>query len=116
MKKGVQLLFTALLLSSVVFADAGGGDSGGGGAPEVVAALTELKNILCGVLGSLIMVLIVLAAIAYAAGHILGAETGARAKVWGQNILIGAGIALVIYIVAPIILGALYADVGTLSC
>ena len=108
MRRGVlSLVVLSLLLSGVVLA---------GGGTSIVEALTQLKNVLCGVFGSLVVVLIVLAAVAYSAGHILGQETGARAKVWGQNILIGAGIAAVIYILAPIILGALTGNPNIIVC
>jgi hypothetical protein len=74
---------------------------------RVTAALDTLKGILCGFFGALITALIVLAAISYAAGNIMGAETGARAKVWATNMIIGAAIGVVLYIVAPIVLQTL---------
>jgi uncharacterized membrane protein len=74
---------------------------------RVTTALQELKKIVCQFFAALITVCIVLAAIAYAAGNIMGAETGARAKVWATNLIIGAAIGVVMYIVAPIVLGKL---------
>ncbi len=73
--------------------------------------LKQLKETIKGFFGALIAVLIVLAAIAYAAGNMLGSDAGARAKVWGQNLLIGAGISLVVYVVAPMVLNAISPDV-----
>ncbi len=74
---------------------------------KVTQALDTLKDIVCQFFGALITVCIVLAAIAYAAGNVMGAEAGARAKVWATNLIIGAAIGVVLYIVAPVVLGAL---------
>jgi hypothetical protein len=74
---------------------------------NITQALTSLRDIVCQFFGALIMVCIVLAAIAYAAGNVMGAEAGARAKVWATNLIIGAAIGVVLYIVAPLVLGAL---------
>ncbi|MEM4295344.1 MAG: hypothetical protein QXS91_00880 [Candidatus Anstonellales archaeon] len=74
---------------------------------NVTNALGSLKTIICGFFGALITVAIVLAAIAYAAGNVMGAEAGARAKVWATNLIMGAAIGVVIYIVAPLVLSTL---------
>jgi cellulose synthase/poly-beta-1,6-N-acetylglucosamine synthase-like glycosyltransferase len=74
---------------------------------NITQALISLKDIVCQFFGALIMVCIVLAAIAYAAGNVMGAEAGARAKVWATNLIIGAALGVVLYIVAPLVLGAL---------
>jgi hypothetical protein len=82
---------------------------------NVTNALSSLKSILCGFFGALITALIVLAAISYAAGNIMGAETGARAKVWATNMIIGAAIGVVLYIVAPLVLGVLSGSPNQIS-
>ncbi|RME80189.1 MAG: hypothetical protein D6769_00205 [Methanobacteriota archaeon] len=103
-----NIVFVALLALSVLFASP---------TASVTAALSTLGDFVCNILGTLVGVLVVLAAVAYAAGHIMGQETGARAKVWAQNLLIGAGIGLVIYLVAPLILNQLLPSAGaTFSC
>ncbi|MDD5023397.1 MAG: hypothetical protein PHU63_04475, partial [Candidatus ainarchaeum sp.] len=53
------------------------------------------------------LILVVLAAIIYAAGQVLGAETRARANVWATSMFVGAVIGGLIYLVVPVFLGAL---------
>jgi len=56
--------------------------------------------------------LVVLAGVVYAAGEMTGAETRARAHTWATGMLMGAVIGLVIILLAPTILEALYSGVS----
>jgi cytochrome b subunit of formate dehydrogenase len=98
----LKKVFLIVLFVSGVFVSFAGGK-----ATQVTLALQTLKSIVCQFFGALITVCIVLAAIAYAAGNVMGAEAGARAKVWATNLIIGAAIGVVLYIVAPPVLETL---------
>ena len=104
-KRILVLLFSVFLIGIVFFLSFARAT----GTARVTAALETLRQIVCQFFGALITVCIVLAAIAYAAGNVMGAEAGARAKVWATNLIIGAAIGVVMYIVAPLVLGALSA-------
>jgi hypothetical protein len=54
------------------------------------------------------MLMVVLAGVIYAGGQIMGAETRARANVWATACLTGALIAILIVVVAPPVLNAIY--------
>ena len=58
------------------------------------------------------MLLIILAAVIYAAGQIMGAETRARANVWATACVVGALIAILIAVIAPPVLQAIYNPSG----
>ena len=90
-------LFALMFLSNVVFASPAG-------AASLEKAAQELSKLICNLLSSIVLILVVLAALAYTAGHVMGSETGARAKVWAQNMILGAVIGLIIYAAAPFIL------------
>ena len=79
--------------------------------PAVHASIQSGLMSLCTMsqmlLGVVVMVLIVLAGVIYAAGQVLGAETRARAAVWATAMLTGAVIGAVIYLVTPIIIRAM---------
>jgi uncharacterized membrane protein len=74
---------------------------------------------LCASLKSLLpvaaMLMIIIAGVIYAAGQIMGAETRARANVWATAALTGALIAILIVVVAPPVLNAIYAGQGTIN-
>ncbi len=67
-------------------------------------------NTLHGALAVGMMLLIVLAAIVYAVGQVMGAETRARASVWATAMFVGALIGALIYIILPYILSCLAPD------
>ncbi|MFA6489895.1 MAG: hypothetical protein WCT52_04420 [Candidatus Micrarchaeia archaeon] len=56
------------------------------------------------------MLMILVAAIIYSAGQVMGAETRARANVWATAALTGALIGILIYALAPGILGVIYGN------
>ncbi|MEM4554356.1 MAG: hypothetical protein QXT25_00705 [Candidatus Anstonellaceae archaeon] len=62
------------------------------------------------------MTMIVLSAVIYATGQMMGAETRARANVWATSCLTGALIGILIATVAPKVLQMLAPPGTTLSC
>lgn len=55
-------------------------------------------------MGAIVFALIIMAAIVYAAGQVLGAETRARASVWATAMIVGAVIGIIIFVLLPSIL------------
>ena len=66
-----------------------------------------------GILGVGIMLMIILAGVIYAVGQVMGAETRARATVWGTAMLLGALIAAIIYVIVPPILQSMLQSAST---
>jgi len=54
------------------------------------------------------LLLVVLAAIVYAVGQVMGAETRARASVWATAMFTGAIIGALLYILLPFVLSKLF--------
>jgi hypothetical protein len=79
-------------------------------------AISQLCVSLLSLLPVVAMMMLVLAGVIYASGQIMGAETRARANVWATACLTGALIAILMVVVAPSVLQAIYADQGTISC
>ena len=77
---------------------------------SIQSGLCELYNMVNQLLAVVVFVLIVVAAIIYAAGQVMGAETRARASVWATSMIIGAVIGIVIYLLVPMILGTMLGD------
>ena len=74
---------------------------------SIESGLCELYNMVNQLLAVVVFVLIVTAAIVYAAGQVMGAETRARASVWATSMIIGALIGIMIYLLVPTILGTM---------
>ncbi|MBD3389664.1 hypothetical protein GF415_01780, partial [Candidatus Micrarchaeota archaeon] len=68
---------------------------------SISAGLCELYDMVSTLLAVVVFVLIVVAAIVYAAGQVMGAETRARASVWATSMIVGAIIGIVIYLLVP---------------
>ena len=83
---------------------------------SISAGLCQLYIMVQQLLAVVVFVLIVVAAIIYAAGQIMGAETRARASVWATSMIIGAVIGIVIYLLVPMILGTMLAQDLTTVC
>ena len=98
-------LFLLLNLASVVFATAAD--------TPIVSSLKEVCNTARNVLAVGIMIMVILAAVVYAVGQIMGAETRARATVWGTAMMTGALIGIAIYILVPYIVGAIASGKST---
>ena len=78
-----------------------------GQANKIEQALNDLRGFFCTILPIAIMLMIVAAAVIFAIGQIMGAETRARANVWATNMMIGVIIGAVIYVLVPYLLGTL---------
>lgn len=59
------------------------------------------------------IIMIVLAALVYALGQMLGAETRARATVWATAMFTGAIIAAIIYVIAPWVISMIMTGQGS---
>jgi uncharacterized membrane protein len=105
----MRKLWAFLLLVAVGIASA---NSGLGRLQTTVGDLCTALQTLLPVVA---MLMVVVAGVIYAAGQIMGAETRARANVWATAALTGALIALLIYAIAPTVLGSLM-NGGALSC
>ncbi len=102
-----RLLSTMLalaILSSIAVAQTAGGLGG------LSTALTTLCQGIKGLIPIVAFLMIVSAGVIYAAGQLLGAETRARASVWATAMLVGAVIGLLIVVITPPILEAMYSD------
>ena len=95
-----NLLMFALLLSLM-------GLSLAASTGDISNALTQLCGFFNTILPMGIMVVIVLAGIVFAVGQTMGAETRARANVWATNLIIGAIIGAVVYVLAPWFIGVI---------
>ena len=62
------------------------------------------------------MLMVLLAAVIYATGQMMGAETRARANVWATAALVGAIIAILIVVIAPPVLKILYGGTTDITC
>ncbi|MCP4648212.1 MAG: hypothetical protein GY852_10865, partial [bacterium] len=83
-----SVIMLTLTLFGMVFATA-----------SIEAGLCELYTLVNTVLTVVIFLLIVTAAVVYAGGQLLGAETRARASVWATSMFIGALIGVLIYVI-----------------
>ncbi len=98
-QQALQGLFIFLSLLSITFAASTPANIG----TSMMAFCGTLK----GALAVGMMLLIVLAAITYAVGQVMGAETRARASVWATAMFTGALVGALIYIIMPYIISLL---------
>jgi hypothetical protein len=84
--------------------------SGGAG---LQSAMKQLCNTARTFLGIGAMLLVVIAAVIYAVGQVLGAETRARASVWATAMLTGAVIGLIIFLLVPSIVAVIMGGTQT---
>jgi hypothetical protein len=86
---------------------------------SMLSGLSSGLNSFCVSVKSLLpiaaMLMVVLAGVIYAGGQIMGAETRARANVWATACLTGALIAILIVVVAPPVLNAIYTGQGSVT-
>jgi len=106
----LRLLFFAALIFSTSLVSAGG-----------VAQTMFAINNLCSSMTSLLpvagMLMIMVGAVVYAAGQVMGAETRARANVWATTCLTGALVAMLIAAISPSVLTTIYGkNVGCYQC
>ena len=104
-------IILSVLMVSVAFSQ------GGTATTQISRALNDLRDVFCGILPALIGALVLFAAVIFAAGQMVGAETRARANVWATNMLIGAAIGILVYVLVPWFLGMLFSGAGwTITC
>ena len=98
--KGIKLLFIILPALPLLSAVSG------------VSALSSALGSLCSGLTSMLpvaaMLMTMLAAVIYAAGQMMGAETRARTNVWSTAALTGAMMAILISVASPSVMGMVY--------
>ena len=99
MKKSAVLAVLAVFASSLFAVS---------GLSSVSSAMNSLCVGLTQMLPVAAMLMVILAGVIYAAGQIMGAETRARANVWATACLTGALMAILIAVVSPSVLGAIY--------
>jgi hypothetical protein len=102
------ILFTVMFLGLVA--------AGSNPTERLQGALTQLCDALNGLLPIAAMLMVLLSAVIYATGQMMGAETRARANVWATSCLTGALIGLLIATIAPTILGLLLNNGGPIAC
>ncbi len=78
---------------------------------SMLTSLASTLNSLCveikGMVPLVAMLMVVLGAVIYAAGQVMGAETRARANVWATAMIVGAIFAIIIEVLLPSILNSL---------
>ncbi|MEM4295524.1 MAG: hypothetical protein QXI89_01910 [Candidatus Anstonellales archaeon] len=108
LRKGIAVFLCLAVFSYLLFAQVTGEEAG----ERIKSALCALVDLLKSVLAPLIILAIVLAAVIYGAGHVLGQEFGARAKSWALNIVIFAAIGIIIYVITPFIFKQLVPEIN----
>ena len=108
----IQKMFLGL---SVLSALAGLAFAGGQATAvvQIGSGLCVIYNISTMILSVVVFVLVVAAAVVYAGGQIMGAETRARASVWATSMIIGAIIGLVLYLILPVAIEAMMGSAVT---
>jgi len=95
--KGILLVL--VLVSGVAFADSP--------TSQLLVALSQLCLGLSQLVPVAAMLMVLLAAVIYATGQMMGAETRARANVWATSCLTGALIGILISVIAPSVLSTI---------
>jgi accessory gene regulator protein AgrB len=80
-----------------------------------ISGMNDLCVMLTSVLPIITILLFVIAAVAYGAGQIFGAEMRSRATSWATTMVVGAIIALLIWMLAKPILGIFSPDIANLQ-
>lgn len=101
LKIGVYSAIGALSASTAIFAT--------DGFTNLKAAISDMCCQLMTILPVVSMLMVIGAGVVYAAGQMMGAETRARANTWATAMLIGAVIGILIVVIAPTVLNAIYA-------
>ena len=82
------------------------------GVESVALAMGQLCQGIKSLIPVASMLMLVIAAVIYAAGQMMGAETRARANVWATAALVGALIGVLIVAIAPAVLETIYPGVN----
>ncbi|MEM2138098.1 MAG: hypothetical protein QW568_03340 [Candidatus Anstonellaceae archaeon] len=81
---------------------------------ELYAGLSQFCRGLMDLLPAAAVLMVLIGAVVYAAGQVMGAETRARANVWATAALTGALVAMLISAISPEVLKTIYG--GALYC
>ena len=92
-------IYIIILLTSLVFADT---------AATISAVVCSIYGVITGIMPILALLSFVLAGVMYAAGQFFGAEMKAKAQGYAMSLLVGAFIALIITILGPTIVKAMW--------
>lgn len=84
-----------------------------GEALRLAKALGSICNLAAALLPVVAFVLFILAGVAYAAGNFFGADARAKSVGWAMNMITGAVIAFLLWIIGPVIISGLSG--GTIS-
>jgi len=103
-------VLSMIMLLGILFAQ-NGTDSVG-----IKAGVCMLADYAKSLMGAIVFALIIMAAIVYAAGQVLGAETRARASVWATAMIVGAVIGIIIFVLLPPILETMLGQKITGTC
>ena len=105
MKNTVLVALVFGVLISSVFAETTGDTSG---FESITALAGTLKDAVCGLLGPVAMLLVVVAAVVYAVGQVGTSEMRAKAQSWATWALVGAVVAFVIKVVGSMLIEQMY--------
>jgi len=84
---------------------------------KITGLIKDIYCMLKNILPILVFTLMVLAGVAYGIGNFFGADTRAKAQGWGMTALTSGIIALIIYLLGPMIIAGLYSDtITTITC
>ena len=106
-----KYLFSLLLLVNLLAVVAAEDDASTKLGSGICSIIKIINYLLLGVM----FAMIVGAAIVYAGGQIMGAETRARASVWATAMFTGAVIAAVIYLIVPAFIQAVFSPTTNIS-
>lgn len=107
-QKAYYTLIFTLMFFGFIFA--------GNPTDKLKSALKELCVGLKNLVPIAAMLMILLAAVIYATGQMMGAETRARANVWATSCLTGALIGIIIAAVAPAVLTIMAPSTTVIDC
>lgn len=105
--------FFALFAAGVLFAQVQAPTSAE--ALRLATALGQICGLAAAILPVVAFVLFVLAGLAYAAGNFFGADARAKSVGWAMNMITGAVIAFLLWIVGPLIISGLSGGTVTYS-
>jgi len=105
--------YLAIFLVFVGLLVANGTTGNNTGVGNIKTAMKTLCDNAVALMTGAIIVLIVLAAVVYAGGQVMGAETRARATVWATAMLTGAVIGAILYVIVPYIILQMIGEAGS---
>ncbi len=107
MNKYMKLAFSVLLIMTVIMAQ--------NATQNVKSAVESLRDFFCDIMPIAIVLMIAAGAVLFAVGSLLGAEQRAKTRVWAMNMFIYAGVAVLLYVLVPWLLGVIDPN-HTYSC